>query len=80
MHGLDVVRVIVPPRSSHSSRMDVIGHDVVVVGEGFVADGALSVLLDDLPVEQLPHLRVGTELAVPSRMMGIVDPLHAQLR
>jgi hypothetical protein len=32
-------------------------HDVVVIRELFVADGALSVLLDDLPVQQFPHLR-----------------------
>jgi hypothetical protein len=30
--------------------------DVVVVGELFVADGAFPVLLDNLPVQQLPHL------------------------
>ena len=40
--------MIVSPRSSHASGMDVIGHDVVVVGEGFLADGALSALLEQV--------------------------------
>ena len=71
--------MIISPRSSHAFGMDVIGHDVVIVREGIQADAALSVLLDDLPIEQLPHLRVGTELAVSPRVMWIVDPLHAKL-
>ncbi len=79
MNGLDIVRMIVSPRSSHASGMDVIGHDVVVAGEGLQADGALSVLLDDLAIEQLPHLRVGTELAVASGMMRVFDTLHTEL-
>jgi hypothetical protein len=79
MHGLDIVGMIVSPGSSHASGMDVIGHDVVVVGEGFLADGALSALLDDLAIEQLSHLRVGTELAVSSRVIRVFDTLHSQL-
>jgi hypothetical protein len=79
MHGLDIVRVIVPPRSSHTARVDVIGHDVVVVGKCLLADGARSVLLDGLAIEQLPHLPVRTELAELSGMMRIFDTLHTQL-
>jgi hypothetical protein len=79
VHGLDILRMIVSPRSSHASGMDVIGHDVVVVGEGFLADGASSVLLEDLAMEQLPHLRVGTELPVSSGVMRVFDTLHSQL-
>jgi hypothetical protein len=30
-------------------------NDVVVVGEIFVTDGALPVLLDHLPVQKFPH-------------------------
>ena len=71
MHGLDIVRMIVSPRSSHASGMNVVGDDVVVVGEGFLADGASSVLLDDLAMEQLPHLRVGTELPVSAGDAGL---------
>jgi hypothetical protein len=79
MHSLNIVRMIVSPRSSHASGMDVIGHDVVVVGEGILADGARSVLLDDLAIEQPPHLRVGTEFAVSSGVMRVFDTLHSQL-
>ena len=32
-----------------------IWHDVVVVCELFVADGAFPVLLDNLPIQQFPH-------------------------
>ena len=53
-----------------------IRHDVVVVGELFVADGAFLVLIDDLPVQQFPHLRRGPELPISSRVMRIFDPLH----
>ncbi len=35
--------------------MDVVGYDVGVVGELFIADSALAVLGDDLPVPQLSH-------------------------
>ena len=55
MRCLDVVRVVVSPRSSHSFGILVIRHDVVVVCELFVADRALLVLLDNLPFEQFPH-------------------------
>jgi hypothetical protein len=79
MHSLNIVRMIVPPRSSHASGTDMIRHDVVVIGERRQADGARFVLLDDLAIKQLPHLRVGTELAVSSGMLWVFDTLHAQL-
>jgi hypothetical protein len=60
--------------------MNVIGDDVVVVRKDIQANGALSVLFDDLPIEQLPHLRVRAKLAVSPRLMWIVDALHAKLR
>ncbi len=71
--------MIVSPGSSHAFGIDVVRHDVVVVGEGFLADRASSVLLDDLTIEQLPHLAVGTELAVSSRVMRVFNTLHSQL-
>jgi hypothetical protein len=79
MHRLDIVQVIVSPGSSHAARVDVIGHDVVIVGKGLLADGARSVLSVDLAIEQLPHLPIGTELAEASGMMRIFDVLHPQL-
>jgi hypothetical protein len=58
---------------------DVIRHDVVVNGERLQADGARFVLLGDLAINQLPHLRVGTELAVSPGMMWVFNTLNVQL-
>lgn len=56
MCSLDIVWVVVPPRSSHAFGISVVWRDVVVIGELFVTDGALPVLFDDLPVQELAHL------------------------
>jgi len=53
---LDIVRVIVPPRSAHSLRILVVWNDVAVIREFVVADRANATLLPDLPVQQFPHL------------------------
>jgi hypothetical protein len=70
MHSLNIVRMIVSPRSSYAPGMDVIGNDVVVVGEGFLADGALLLCSTIL---RLSSFRIGTELPVPSRVMRVFD-------
>lgn len=56
MSCLNIVRMIVSPRSSHPLRIPVVWNDVVVVRELFVANGASPVLLNDLPIQQFPHL------------------------
>ena len=56
MGCLDIVRVIVSPGSTHSFRVPMVGHDVVVIGELFVADRTYATLLSDLEVQQFPHL------------------------
>lgn len=56
MYCLDIVRVIVPPRSAHSFRMPMVGDHVVIVRELLVADRANASLFSDLSVKQLPHL------------------------
>jgi hypothetical protein len=56
----------------------VIGHDVVVVGERHLANGALSVLLNYFSIEQLPHFRFGAKLAVSSRMVRVFDTLNSE--
>jgi hypothetical protein len=48
VHCLDILRMVVSPRTSHSPGINVVGHDVVVAGERHLADGALSVLFDNL--------------------------------
>jgi hypothetical protein len=57
MCGLDIVRMIVSPRSARSFRILMVGHDVVVIGELFVAARTYPALLSDLAVEQFAHLR-----------------------
>jgi hypothetical protein len=46
--ALDIVWMIISPRSSHSFRVLVVWNDVVVIREVFVADGAYSALLENL--------------------------------
>lgn len=57
MCGLDVVRMIVPPGAAHSFGILVIRHDIVVVTELDVADGAGPILLDNLAIQNFRHLR-----------------------
>ena len=78
MRCLDVVRVVVPPRSSHSFRISVIGDDVVVIGKFLVTDGANASLLPDLAVQQFPHFCRRSEFPISTRMMQILNPLHAK--
>jgi hypothetical protein len=56
MGCLNVVWMVISPRSAHPFWIPMVGHDVATVGELFMADRALSVLLDDFPVQQLAHL------------------------
>jgi hypothetical protein len=58
MDGLDIVRMIVPPRSSHSTGIDVVRNDVVIVRELSLAERTHTVLGGNLPVHQLPHLGI----------------------
>jgi hypothetical protein len=52
---LDIVRMVVPPGSTHSFRIPMVRHHVIVVSELFVADGADATLLSSLSVQQLSH-------------------------
>jgi hypothetical protein len=79
VHGLNVFRMVVSARSSHPSWINVVGDDVAIVSEGHLANGALSVLLNDFSIKQLPHFRFGAELAVSSRMVRVFDTLHSEL-
>ena len=57
MGCLDVIRMVVSPRSAHPFWIPMVWEDVAVVRELFVADGTSPVLLGNLAVQQLPHLR-----------------------
>ena len=70
--------MIVSPRSSHSFWILVIRNDVVEVGELFVADRANPILLDNLPVEEFPHLGRRSQFPISTRMMRIFNSLNSQ--
>ena len=55
-----------------------IRHDVVVVGELFVAEGARASLLSDLAIEQLPHLPRRSKFPVSTRVVWIFNPLNSK--
>ena len=76
MCSLDIVRMIVSPRSSHTLGIPMVRNDVAIVRELFVADSTFPVLLDDLAVQQFPHLRRRAEFSVSSPVMRIFDPRH----
>src|SRR5579864_4692061 len=77
MRCLHVVRMVVSPSSSHSFGILVVRHNVVVVGEFFVAYGTLAVLLDDFALKQFPHFCRRSQLSITSRVMWIFDTLYA---
>jgi hypothetical protein len=78
VHCLNIVGMVVSPRPAHASRIDVVGHDVVTVSERHLANGALPVLLNYFLIEQFPHFRFGTKLAVSAGMVLVFDPLHSE--
>jgi len=53
-----------------------IGHDVAIVRERHLTDGALPVLFDNLAVEQLPHLSFRAEFAISPGVVRVFDTLH----
>jgi hypothetical protein len=52
--------------------------NVVIVGELLLADRADPILLDNLSVQQFPHLGRGSEFSISSRVMRVFDPLHSE--
>jgi hypothetical protein len=75
MRSLDILGMVVSPRPFHSSRINVIGYDVAVIGECHLTDGTLPVLFDDFAAEQLPHL--GFSSGVPGISWGDAGPRSA---
>ena len=53
-------------------------HNVVVVRELMLADGADSVLFGDFPLQKLPHFCGGSEFPISSRVMRIFNALHTE--
>jgi hypothetical protein len=80
MSRLDIVWMVVSPGPSHAFRLDVVGHNFVVIRERCAADCALSVLFDDFSFQQLPHLCWRPEFAISPWMVSIFDALNAELK
>ena len=78
MGCLNVFRMVVSPRASHSFRVPVVRYDVAAVGKFLVTDCAFSVLLHDFAIKQLPHLSRRPQFPVSSGMMRIFDALNAE--
>ena len=64
MRSLNIIRVIVSPSASHTSRADMVRNDIAVIGERRAADAAFTALEDDLFVEKLSHFRIRAEFAI----------------
>jgi hypothetical protein len=79
VNSLDIIRVIVSPRSTHASRADVVRGNVTIVREFDPADTAFTNLGNDLHIEQLSHLSIGAKFAKPSRMKRIFNSADAEL-
>jgi hypothetical protein len=56
MYCLDIIWMIVSPRSTHSLWIPMVRDHVVIGRELFVADRADASLFSDLSVEQFAHL------------------------
>src|SRR5271165_1340974 len=80
MNGLDVFRMVIAPGSAHSFRVSVVRYDVATVDKFLVTDSALSFLLDDFSIQQLPHLCGRPKFAKSSRVVWIFDALNAKMK
>ena len=72
--------MIISPSSAHSFRIPVVGNHVVIICELFVTDGAFSVLLDNLPIQQFPHFSRRSEFPISPRMMRIINASNPRLQ
>jgi hypothetical protein len=70
---LDIIWMIVSPRSSHSFGISVVRHYVVVIRELMVADGTDAVLFGDFPLQQFPHFGGGPEFPIPPWVVRIIN-------
>jgi hypothetical protein len=59
--------------------MDMVGHNVAIVGEPLIAESAEAILCNDLPVEELSHFAVRAEFPVSPGMMRVFDAPNAHL-
>ena len=76
MCRLDVFRMVVSKGPAHPLWISMIGDDVMIVGELFVADSARPVLFSNFSVQQLPHLSRAIE--VPGSLLDDEGPPRAR--
>ena len=57
MDGLNIVRAVVSPGTSHAFGLDVVGNDFLAVSEALVTDSAVSLLRRDFLGEHFPQFR-----------------------
>jgi hypothetical protein len=55
-----------------------VGNNIGVIGERFIADCADAFLFDDLAVHELAHLSPRSQLAIPPRVVRVIDAANAQ--
>ena len=70
--------MVIPVRASHTLWVDMVGHDIAVVSEGYMAQRAFGILLRNLSVHHLSQFSGRPEFAVASRVMWIFNALHTQ--
>ena len=80
MNCLNIVGMVVSPSPSHTLRLDVVGHNLAVIREGYAADCAFPVLLDDFSIQQFPHLGWRAEFAISPGVVWIFDALNTKLK
>jgi hypothetical protein len=56
-----------------------VGHDVAIISERFVTEGAFATLGGNLPVEQFPHFTLGAEFTISPGVMRVFDAPNADL-
>lgn len=71
--------MIVSPRSSHSTGIDVVRDHVAIVGELSVAESAHAALSSNLPVHQLSHFGIRPDFSISARVLRIIDAPYAHL-
>jgi hypothetical protein len=67
-------------RQRYALNDNMVGDDLTAHGKRIVADRAFPVLLDDLSVEQFPHLCRGPEFAISPRVVRVFDALNTKVK
>ena len=80
MNCLDILGVVISPRTSHSFGLNVVWNNFVAIREGGFADCTLPLLLGDLSVQQFPHFGRRANFAIPPGVVTVFDALNTKLK